>query len=113
MLLIIIFAFAVAGIAGVRRVSSALRDLNDSRVIANAAGRQLQRQIGGTAAFVFVTFLLRAVFSIMNAVSNALQNYSAACAANDTNLCDPSCFNLWQLMQIGSSSPPSSSSWLC
>jgi hypothetical protein len=95
-LLIIILAFAIVGIAGVRRVSSALRDLNDSHTAANAAGRQLRRHIVGTAAFVFVTFLLRTIFSIMNAVSNALQNYSAACAANATDLCDP----VRQLMQI-------------
>ena len=99
-LLIIILAFAIVGIAGFRRVSSALRDLNDSHKAANAAGRQLRQHIVGTAAFVFVTFLLRTIFSIMNAVSNALQNYSAACAANATDLCDPTCFNVWQLMQI-------------
>ncbi len=55
--------FAVVGIASARRVSSALRDMNDEH---GAAGRQLRRQIVGTAAVVFVTFLLRAVFSTMN-----------------------------------------------
>ncbi|OBQ32931.1 MAG: hypothetical protein AN484_27570, partial [Aphanizomenon flos-aquae WA102] len=66
-LLIIILAFAVVGIACARRVSSALRlhDLNDEHV--EAVGRQLRRKIVGTAVFVFVTFLLRAVFSTMNA----------------------------------------------
>ena len=103
-LLIIIAAFAVVGIASFRRVSSALGDLfmiNDDRVRAAAAtGRQMQRQILGTTACVFVTFLLRAVFSIMNAVSNLLQNVGAACGdPNLLNLCDPSCFNVWDLMQ--------------
>ena len=94
-LLIIITAFAVVGIASARRVSSALRGMNDEW----AAGRQLRRQIVGTVSFVFVTFLLRAVFAIMNAVSDALQNQNAACAAADTNLCDPQCFNVWYIMQ--------------
>jgi len=96
-LLIIILAFAVVGISSARRVSSALRDMNDEH---GAAGRQLRRQIVGTAAVVFLTFLLRAVFSIMNAVSDALQDYGAACAAAQyLHPCDPLCFNTYTLMQ--------------
>jgi hypothetical protein len=96
-LLIIIVAFTAVGAASARRVSSALRNMNDEH---GAAGRQLRRQIVGTTAFVFVTFLLRAVFSIMNAVSNVLQNLSSDCADPYLlNLCDPSCFNMWDLMQ--------------
>ena len=49
----------------------------------------------GTAAFVFVTFLLRAVFSTMNALSSALQNDGAACPT----LCGIPCNNVWSLMQ--------------
>ena len=90
-LLIIILAFAVVGIACARRVSSALRDMNDAH---GAAGRQLRRQIVGTAAFVFVTFLLRAVFSTMNALSNALQNYGADCPT----ACGIPCNNVWLLI---------------
>jgi hypothetical protein len=86
---IIILAFAVVGIASARRVSSALRDMNDEHV--KAVGRQLRRKIVGTVAFVFVTFLLRAVFSTMNAFANALQNDVPTC--ND--YCDPACSNLW------------------
>jgi len=91
-LLIIILAFAVVGIACARRVSSALRDMNDAH---GAAGRQLQRQIVGTAAFVFVTFLLRAVFSTINALANALQTISLGC----TNNRDLSCYNVWEIIQ--------------
>ncbi len=50
----------------------------------------------GTAAFVFVTFLLRAMFSTMNAISNALQNFDAACPTN----CGIPCNNVWALIQI-------------
>ena len=94
-LLIIIAAFAVVGIACARLVSSALRlrDLNDEHV--EAVGRQLRRKIVGTASFVFVTFLLRAVFSIMNALSNALQNAGADCPTK----CGIPCNNVWTLIQ--------------
>jgi len=96
-LLIIIIAFAIFGISSARRVSFALRDMNDKH---GAAGRQLRRQIVGTATFVFVTFLLRAVFSVMNAFSDSLQNLGSDCADPDLlNLCDASCFNTWDLMQ--------------
>jgi hypothetical protein len=50
----------------------------------------------GTAAFVFVTFLLRAVFSTMNALANALQTNVQTCS----NTCDPACFNVWFVIQI-------------
>jgi len=90
-LLIIILAFGVVGIASARRLSSALLDMNHEQ---GAAGRQLRRQIVGTAAFVFVTFLLRAVFSTMNALANALQNDNANCLT----LCDP-CNNMYSLIQ--------------
>ena len=89
---IIILAFAVVGIASTRRMSSALRDMTDEQ---GTAGRQVRRQIVGTTAFVFVTFLLRAVFSTMNAVSNALQNESANCLS-----CGIPCNNVYQLIQI-------------
>jgi hypothetical protein len=94
-LLVIIIAFTVVGIASARRVNSALGMNNEH----GAAGRHLRRQIVGTSAFVFVTFLLRAVFSIMNAFSNALPNQDAACAVLDNNLCDPKCYNKWYILQ--------------
>ena len=94
-LLVIILAFAVVGIASARLLSSALRHVTQQH---GPAGRQLQRQILGTTSFVFVTFLLRAVFSSMNALGNSLQNGGAACAAADLNPCDATCFNLWWLM---------------
>jgi hypothetical protein len=91
-LLIIILAFTVVGIASSRRLSSALRNMNHEQ---GAAGRQLRRQIVGTAAFVFVTFLLRAVFSTMSALAKALQNDDAACPT----FCDIPCNNMYQLIQ--------------
>ena len=61
--LIMILLFAAVSIASARRVSSALLDMSDEH---GAAGRQPRRKIVGTSACVFVTFLLRAVFSTMN-----------------------------------------------
>jgi hypothetical protein len=91
-LLIIILAFAVVGIASARRVSSALRGMNDEW----AAGRQLRRQIVGTTSFVFVTFLLRAVFSTMNALAGALLIEVYTCS----NRCDPACNNVWLVIRL-------------
>ncbi len=93
-LLIIILAFTVVGITSARLVSSALRGnrgTNDER----AAVSQIRRQIVGTAAVVFVTFLLRAVFSTMNALANALQTDGAACLTP----CGIPCNNVWTLIQ--------------
>jgi hypothetical protein len=50
----------------------------------------------GTAAFVFVAFLLRAVFSTMSALANALQNNDADCLTN----CGIPCNNVWALIQL-------------
>ena len=89
-LLLIIVAFAVTGAACIRRFTSA--QLDDT-----AEGRQLWRQIAGTAGFVFVTFLLRAVYSTMSAVANGLQDGDASCVSG--NVCDASCYNVYFLIQ--------------
>ena len=106
MLLLIIVAFAVVGAACARRVGSLLRLIpnrlgNNSSLMemtnaAAASGMHLRRQIVGTVAFVFVTFLLRAVFSTMFALANELQNEGAEC---HTNACS-SCYNVYRLMQL-------------
>jgi hypothetical protein len=89
-LLLIIVAFAVTGAACRRRFTSA--QLDDT-----ADGRQLWRQIVGTAAFVFVTFLLRAVYSTMFAVSNELQNDCVLCDSNNSSVAPHA--NLYVYMQ--------------
>jgi hypothetical protein len=95
-LIIIIISFIAVGIASARRLRSALQSLNKEQ---EAAGRHMQRQIIGTIAFVFVTFILRAVLSIMTFVANALQNdhYDEKC---DNNYCDPKCYNEFAMMQF-------------
>ena len=100
-LLLIIIAFAVIGPACARRLSSEQQRFDDNPFVdaayaaaAAPAWRQVRRQILGTAAFVFVTFLLRAVFSTMNALASALQNDEAACPN-----CGVPCNNVWTLIQ--------------
>ena len=101
-LLLIIIAFAVIGPACARRLSSEQQRFDDNPFVdaayaaaAAPAWRQVRRQILGTAAFVFVTFLLRAVFSTMNAFANALQIQVYSCS----NPCDPACSNVWSVVQ--------------
>jgi hypothetical protein len=102
-LLLIIVAFAVVGAACVRRLSSeqqhhdALVNTADAAAAA-PAWRQLRLRIVGTAAFVFVTFLLRAVYSTMFALANALQNSGNAASCPTVNQCDASCYNVYKLM---------------
>jgi hypothetical protein len=54
----------------------------------------------GTAAFVFVTFLLRAVYSTMFALANELQNQGNTVNCPSGNRCDASCYNVYRLMQL-------------
>jgi len=96
-LLLIIVAFAVVGAACARRVSSALVDMTDAFA---ASGRQLRLQIVGTAAVVFVTFLLRAVYSTINALASGLQDSASFANCPSNNGCDASCYNVFQLMRV-------------
>ena len=106
-LLLIIVAFAVVGAACARRISSeqqhhdALVNAADAAAAA-PAWRQLRLRIVGTAAFVFVTFLLRAVYSTIYALANELQNEGNAlnCPQASSNYCDASCWNVYRLMQL-------------
>ena len=96
-LLVIIVAFSVVGAACARRISSALLDMNDAFA---AAGRQLRLQIVGTAASVFVTFLLRAVFSTWYALAFELENSADILSCPRQNPCDAPCVNVYRLMQL-------------
>jgi hypothetical protein len=102
-LLLIIIAFAVIGPACARRLSSEQQRFDDNPFVdaayaaaAAPAWRKVRRQILGTAAFVLVTFLLRAVFSIMNALSSALLIEDNTCS----NRCDPACNNVWLVIKL-------------
>jgi hypothetical protein len=98
-LLIIVAAFAVAGIACARRVNSAmilLPAIGDAAAdAALLAGRQLRRQIVGTTLLVFVTFLVRSAYAVLYAVSLNLQNQGNTCPGNTQSFCSPSCYNVF------------------
>jgi hypothetical protein len=97
-LLLIVLAFVCAGVACVRRVdivSSALDGIA-AATAASTAGQELRLQIVGTTAFIFLTFLLRSVFSTMYAVAYALQSPRSdnkSCALK--TLCDAECYNVY------------------
>ncbi len=93
-LLLIVVAFAVVGALCARilytRVKPIGVDAGYDAFIATV-GRTLQRQMLGTTGFIFVTFLLRSVFSTMLAVALQLRDADKECPGERT-LCD-SCFN--------------------
>ena len=93
----IIVAFAVSAVVASRRISTSLRRMSLIESNASApAVRTLRKQIVGTSVFVFVSFIIRAVWAIMFALSNSLSATSTPCAKR---LCDASCANNWALLQ--------------
>jgi hypothetical protein len=97
-LLLIVAAFTIVALACARRintVSSALIDAaSREQVSALATGKMLRRQIVRTTAFVFVTFLLRSVYSTMYAVAYQQQDFAKPCSGRD-KLCDANCYNVY------------------
>jgi hypothetical protein len=91
-LLLIVFAFAVVGVLSARRVSARLLGV-DAASTAAATGRALRLKMVGTTALVFVTFVVRSVFSAVVAVAFQLRNNSNVCLGK--TLCDASCYNVY------------------
>lgn len=100
-LLLIVLAFLVTGVACIRRVRSFLQLLHNWRSNNSAAaeegGALLQRQIVATTVFVFVAFLVRSFTSTFVAVVYQLQEISTACPS-DNNTCDATCHNVYTLI---------------
>ena len=96
-LLLIIFSFAFVGVFCIRRFSAAPPPARDVAADTSASSRHLRRQIVTTVAVVFVTFILRASFSLINSLANALQN-NGSCSS-DVSMCAPTCYNTYALMQ--------------
>ena len=99
-LLLIVIAFALVGVACARRVTSTLLGIGVSADAAAAVGRQLRLRILCTTVFVFVTFLLRSVFSTMYAVANQLQDSAKPCPRTIRGLCDETCYNVFTQMAV-------------
>ena len=92
-LLLIVAAFVVAGVACARVVSSKLLAVDAASAPA-AVGRELRRRVVITTAVVFVAFVVRSVQSTMFAVARQLQDQARRCPGV-TGLCDPSCHNVF------------------
>jgi hypothetical protein len=114
-LLLIVFAFVVVGIACARRISFAVIGVERaaqyarshdmaSPLFAQAAaeGRKLRLQVILTSGFVFASLLLRSVYSTMYAVVNQLQDsgkdFSHCSPVLSRRFCDASCYNVFTLM---------------
>jgi hypothetical protein len=82
--ILIIVAFVVVGVTCARRLNNDLPPIN---VDGAASARQLRLHIVGTAAFAFVTLLMRAVYSTMFALCNELQDIDGPC----NKFCDAAC----------------------
>jgi hypothetical protein len=94
-LLLIVAAFVVAGVACARVVSSNLL-LVDRASAPAAVGRELRRQMVITTAVVFVAFVVRSVQSTIFAVSRQLQDGAdGQRRCPGATFCDPSCFNVF------------------
>jgi hypothetical protein len=93
-LLLIVVAFAVVGVLCARilytRVKPIGVDAGYDAFIATV-GKTLRRQMLGTTGFIFVTFLLRSVFSTMQAVALQLRDLDKECPGAETR-CD-ACYN--------------------
>jgi hypothetical protein len=94
-LLLIVASFFLVGVLCVRRVRSLLHSL-DSSSAAASTGRNLHRQVMATTGIVFAAFLLRSAYSAMFAIAWGLSDYGNACPSED--LCDPTCYNVYRLM---------------
>ena len=109
-LLLIILAFLIAGSFGFKAVSSVLRSVSaakhkinervgdvssaeNSQLVADASlqGHQLNVKLLVTTVFMFVSLLLRSIYSIFYAVAQSLQNNGDPCAVS---WCDP-CKNVY------------------
>ena len=97
-LLIIVVAFTVVGISCLGRVKLLLRaaHINTAAV---SEGNHIRSQILGTTATIFVTFLLRSVFAIMDAVSGAQSDSKNVCRGNSVGLCNATCYNMYTHME--------------
>ena len=108
-LMLTITAFSTVGVFSAQVIASAMRTLLTAQErfvsVAGAAGeqgrqlvaaaslqgRQLQRKVLGTFVFVFITVLVRSVFTFIYAVAQALDDNYHPCAIN---FCDP-CHNVY------------------
>jgi hypothetical protein len=92
-LLFIVAAFPITAAACARRIRSTFAFAGRCRSLTavQSAGRKLLMQILLTAGVVFAAFLLRTIYSAMQAAAYLLQNTGTNC--NSSNFCD-ACYNV-------------------
>jgi hypothetical protein len=100
-LLLLVAAFAAVGVLCARILNTRLKPIGvDAGYDAFMAtvGRTLRRHMLGTTAFIFVTFLLRSVYSTMHAVVYELRDVDNKKCPVGTSRCDSSCYNVYTHM---------------
>jgi hypothetical protein len=110
-LLLIVTAFVVVGVACARHIAATLRGVQKVGATYNrfhapspifaevvAQGQKLQLRMAVSVAIVFAAFVLRSVYSTMYAVANYLQDSgNRACSNAPLRWCDP-CYNVYMHM---------------
>ncbi len=110
-LLLIVAAFIVTGVACTRVISSRLLAVDAASTPAavgnyiHLSGRELRRRMVVTTAVVFIAFVLRSVHATMFAVARQLQDQAKTCPGV-TGLCDASCRNVYTHMHVWMVSTP-------
>ena len=108
-LLVLISSFLIVGAMCARRVAAALTSMTlrsaTMSARSNAAAWHLHRQIVVTVAVVFITFLPRAAFAALNAVSNSMQDVGSCecvnvCADTTAKPLCPQPFNQYTHIQL-------------
>ncbi len=108
-LLLIVVAFAAAGIFCAFRISSILRDAETNNFVdvdvsgisrlrqqLVATGKRLRLEVLSVTAIVFLAFVLRSAFSIMYGVAYELQNSGNVKNCNvGLSFCDEQCYNVY------------------
>jgi hypothetical protein len=111
-LIIIVICISIVGFASARRIRAALRSMQDlqQKSLTNSvekdnpaaatfnnqaieSGRRLKNQIMLSCCAVFVSFLLRALFTSLFTFVNAAANINAPCVPYK-NRCNPTCYNI-------------------
>jgi hypothetical protein len=110
-LLLIIAAFVVVGVLCARILRSRLKPIGVDAgydALMATVGRTLRRHMLGTTGFIFVTFLLRSVYSTMYAVALQLRDFSKQCPGRvtATSYCDATCHNVYSHISFWISNTP-------
>ncbi len=95
-LLIIVVAFVVVAVASARRFrlyAKSAANLQQTSLADRTAFLHLRRQIWGTCGIVFLSFLLRALYTTMSTTAAAFLNSSIQCEGY-TNRCS-ACYNTY------------------